>query len=33
MSSHFFNYSGELYEGFDEEYECPILDEDRVSLN
>ncbi|XP_062828372.1 adenylate kinase isoenzyme 6 [Anolis carolinensis] len=21
---------GELYEGFDEEYECPILDEDRV---
>ncbi|KAH0628054.1 hypothetical protein JD844_008728, partial [Phrynosoma platyrhinos] len=22
--------SGELYEGFDEEYECPILDEDRV---
>ncbi|NWW49444.1 KAD6 kinase, partial [Pedionomus torquatus] len=22
---------GELYEGFDEEYDCPILDEDRVS--
>ncbi|NWR95103.1 KAD6 kinase, partial [Furnarius figulus] len=21
---------GELYEGFDEEYDCPILDEDRV---
>lgn len=23
--------AGELYEGFDEEYDCPILDEDRVS--
>ncbi|CAJ0931758.1 unnamed protein product [Ranitomeya imitator] len=22
--------SGNLYEGFDEEYECPVLDEDRV---
>ncbi|XP_050185399.1 adenylate kinase isoenzyme 6 isoform X1 [Myiozetetes cayanensis] len=22
--------AGELYEGFDEEYDCPILDEDRV---
>ncbi|NXR06740.1 KAD6 kinase, partial [Semnornis frantzii] len=22
---------GELYEGFDEEYDCPILDEDRAS--
>jgi len=21
----------ELYDGFDEEYQCPILDEDRVS--
>ena len=23
---------GELYEGFDEEYQCPILNEDRVSV-
>lgn len=23
--------SGQLYDGYDEEYECPILDEDRVS--
>ena len=22
---------GELYDGYDEEYQCPILDEDRVS--
>lgn len=22
---------GNLYEGYDEEYDCPILDEDRVS--
>ena len=22
----------QLYEGFDEEYQCPILDEDRVSF-
>ena len=23
----------ELYDGYDEQYECPILDEDKVSLN
>lgn len=22
---------GQLYDGYDEEYQCPILDEDRVS--
>ena len=22
---------GQLYDGYDEEYDCPILDEDRVS--
>lgn len=27
----FFFYAGQLYEGYDEEYECPVLDEDRVS--
>lgn len=26
-----FFISGQLYDGYDEEYECPILDEDRVS--
>lgn len=26
-------YLGELYDGFDEEYQCPILDEDRVSIS
>lgn len=25
--------SGQLYDGYDEEYDCPILDEDRVSMN
>ena len=24
-------FSGELFDGFDEEYQCPVLDEDRVS--
>ena len=23
--------TGQLYDGYDEEYQCPILDEDRVS--
>ena len=23
-------FSGELFDGFDEEYQCPVLDEDRV---
>lgn len=26
------NSPGELFDGYDEEYQCPILDEDRVSL-
>lgn len=26
----FIIYSGQLFDGFDEEYQCPILDEDRV---
>jgi dephospho-CoA kinase len=24
---------GNLYEGFDDEYQCPILDEDRVNIH
>ena len=24
-------FSGQLFDGFDEEYQCPVLDEDRVS--
>lgn len=27
----FFTNSGQLFDGFDDEYQCPILDEDRVS--
>lgn len=24
-------FPGQLYDGYDDEYQCPILDEDRVS--
>lgn len=30
VSTFFIIYSGQLFDGFDEEYQCPILDEDRV---
>lgn len=28
-----FIISGQLFDGFDDEYQCPILDEDRVRVH